>query len=142
MYVLSAAVIAYAALIVLGRFTARAKITAVVIAVLLLIGFFSVDAKVWGVALMGGAVLIFFLLPWLDVSPVKSIRYKGALFRIALGIFVVVFLVLGYFGTQPVTQFGTMMSQFCTLLYFSFFLLMPWYSRMDRTTPVPARVTP
>ena len=99
------------------------------------------DAKVWGVVLMGLATLIFFLLPWLDRSPVKSIRYKGPLFKIALGIFVVVFLVLGYFGTQPVTTAGTLIAQLCTLLYFAFFMLMPWYSRIDRTKPEPVRVT-
>ena len=104
-------------------------------------GFYAIDAKVWGVALMGLATLIFFLLPWLDQSPVKSIRYKGSLSKTALMLFVVVFLVLGYYGTQPVTDVGTRVSQVCTLLYFAFFLLMPWYSRMDRVKPVPARVT-
>jgi len=107
----------------------------------LLAGFFSIDAKVWGVALMGVATLIFFALPWLDQSPVKSIRYKGALCRTALGIFVAVFLVLGYYGTQPVTTSGTLISQVCTLIYFAFFLLMPWYTRMDKAKPEPTRVT-
>jgi ubiquinol-cytochrome c reductase cytochrome b subunit len=90
---------------------------------------------------MGLAALIFFLLPWLDQSPVKSIRYKGPLFKTALGVFVVVFLVLGYYGTQPVTDMGTRISQIGTLLYFAFFILMPWYSRMDRTNTVPTRLT-
>ena len=103
--------------------------------------FFTIDAKVWGVALMGCATLIFFLLPWLDQSPVKSIRYKGTLCRAALAIFVVVFLILGYYGTQAVTTEGTIISQICTLIYFAFFLLMPWYTRMDRTRPEPSRVT-
>jgi len=107
----------------------------------LLAGFFSIDAKVWGVALMGVATLIFFALPWLDQSPVKSIRYKGTLCRTALGIFVAVFLVLGYYGTQPVTTSGTLISQVCTLIYFAFFLLMPWYTRMDKAKPEPTRVT-
>jgi ubiquinol-cytochrome c reductase cytochrome b subunit len=111
------------------------------IAALLLAGFRLLDAKVWGVVLMGLATLIFFLLPWLDRSPVKSIRYKGPLFKTALGMFVVVFLVLGYFGTQPVTALGTFVSQVCTLLYFAFFMLMPWYSSIDRTQPEPVRVT-
>jgi ubiquinol-cytochrome c reductase cytochrome b subunit len=102
---------------------------------------FVFDPKVWGVAMMGGATLIFFLLPWLDQSPVKSIRYKGALCKSILAAFVVVFLVLGYYGTQPVTTAGTLVSQVCTLLYFAFFLLMPWYSRMDKTRPEPERVT-
>jgi ubiquinol-cytochrome c reductase cytochrome b subunit len=85
--------------------------------------------------------MILFLLPWLDISPVKSIRYKGVLFKSALALFVIVFVVLGYYGTQPVTPMGTFISQVGTLLYFSFFLLMPWYSRMDRTKPEPLRVT-
>jgi ubiquinol-cytochrome c reductase cytochrome b subunit len=90
---------------------------------------------------MGAAVLIFFFLPWLDRSPVKSIRYKGPLYKGALAVFTIAFVVLGYFGTQPVTTAGTIISQICTLLYFAFFALMPWYSRMDRTKPEPQRVT-
>ena len=99
------------------------------------------EAKIWGVALMGISTLIFFLLPWLDRSPVKSIRYKGPLCRAALAVFVIVFLVLGYYGTQPVTTGGTIISQVCTLIYFAFFLLMPWYTRMDKASPEPSRVT-
>jgi len=106
-----------------------------------LAGFSLMEAKVWGVVLMGVATLIFFLMPWLDKSPVKSIRYKGALSKWALGIFVVVFLVLGYYGTQPVTPAGTFISQAGTLVYFAFFLLMPWYTQMEHTQPEPERVT-
>ena len=102
---------------------------------------FPIEAKVWGVAMMGAATLIFFLLPWLDRSPVKSIRYKGSLSKAALSIFVIVFLVLGYYGTQTVTPAGTIISQVGTLIYFAFFLLMPWYSAMDKTKPEPDRVT-
>jgi len=94
----------------------------------------------WGVLVMGAAVLIFFLLPWLDRSPVKSIRYKGTLSKSILAAWVIVFLVLGYFGTQPVTTGATYAAQLGTVLYFAFFLLMPWYSRMDKTKPVPERV--
>jgi ubiquinol-cytochrome c reductase cytochrome b subunit len=90
---------------------------------------------------MGLAVMIFFLLPWLDASPVKSVRYKGGLYKTTLAIFVITFLVLGFFGTQPVTKGGTYAAQLGTVLYFAFFLLMPWYSRMDKTKPVPERVT-
>jgi ubiquinol-cytochrome c reductase cytochrome b subunit len=85
--------------------------------------------------------MIFFLLPWLDRSPVKSIRYKGVLSKTALTVFVIVFLVLGYLGTLTVTEGRTLLAQFCTLIYFSFFLLMPWYTRMDKTKPEPSRVT-
>ena len=141
MWALRFGVIAYALLIL---FTARGclpKLLALMIAPVLLIAMGVIEAKVWGVALMGLATLIFFLMPWLDKSPVKSIRYKGKLSRWALTIFVVVFLVLGYYGTQPVTDAGTLISQIGTLIYFSFFLLMPWYTQMEQTHPVPDRVT-
>jgi ubiquinol-cytochrome c reductase cytochrome b subunit len=141
MYVLSAAIVAYAFLILRSPFRATTKLLTGAITVILLVGFFTFDAKVWGVVLMGLATLIFFLLPWLDQSPVKSVRYKGPLFKTALALFVAVFLILGYYGTQPVTDVGTRISQISTMLYFAFFLLMPWYSRMDRVKPVPVRVT-
>jgi ubiquinol-cytochrome c reductase cytochrome b subunit len=134
-------VIAYAGLIFLTVKSALIRMATLFVSAVVLAGFFLIEAKVWGVAMMGGSTMIFFLLPWLDQSPVKSIRYKGKLFRSALALFVVVFLVLGFYGTQPVTQLGTLISQVCTLLYFSFFLLMPWYSTMDETRPEPARVT-
>ena len=141
MWVLAAAVVAYAVLL-FGTLKAQAaRIAVAVVTAVLLAGFFTIDPKVWGVVLMGLATLIFFLMPWLDRCPVKSIRYKGPLSKSILGAFVVVFLVLGYFGTQPVTTAGTLISQACTLLYFAFFLLMPWYSRMDKCRPVPERVT-
>jgi ubiquinol-cytochrome c reductase cytochrome b subunit len=139
--VLAAAALAMAFLIVRSPFRVKTKAIAVLVTLVLLVGFYFLDAKVWGVVLMGLAVLIFFLLPWLDQSPVKSIRYKGALYKFALGLFVVVFLVLGYFGTQPVSPAGTYTAQLGTLLYFAFFFLMPWYSRMEKTKPVPSRVT-
>jgi ubiquinol-cytochrome c reductase cytochrome b subunit len=141
MWVLGAGVIAYTALILFTARDARVRAVAAAAAGALLVGFVVIEAKVWGVLLMGAATLIFFLLPWLDRSPVKSIRYKGPLSKWALAIFVIVFLVLGYYGTQPVTTAGTVISQVCTLVYFAFFLLMPWYSRMDRTKPEPDRVT-
>jgi ubiquinol-cytochrome c reductase cytochrome b subunit len=98
-------------------------------------------AKVWGVVLMGVATLIFVLLPWLDRSPVKSIRYKGALTKWAVASFVVAFFVLGYLGTLTVTEGRTMVAQIFTFIYFAFFLLMPWYTTMEKTRPEPARVT-
>ena len=101
---------------------------------------FVLDPKVWGVVLMGIAALIFVLLPWLDQSPVKSIRYKGPLVKSALAVFVIAFLVLGYFGTHRSPR-GTIVAQVFTLVYFAFFLLMPWYTRMEKTKPEPDRVT-
>jgi ubiquinol-cytochrome c reductase cytochrome b subunit len=139
--VLAAAALAMAFLIVRSAVRAKTQAIAIFVTAVLLVGFYFIDAKVWGVVLMGLAVMIFFLLPWLDQSPVKSIRYKGPLFKSALTLFVIVFLVLGYFGTQPVSPFGTYMAQLGTILYFAFFFLMPWYTRMDRTKLVPARVT-
>jgi ubiquinol-cytochrome c reductase cytochrome b subunit len=145
MLVLAAGVAAYAVLIQMTvrdkRIGMAAMVIALVIIVLMKGGPLAIEAKVWGVAAMGAATLIFFLLPWLDRSPVKSIRYKGPLFKTALTIFVIVFLVLGYYGTQTVTPAGTIISQVGTLIYFSFFLLMPWYSAMDKTKPEPDRVT-
>jgi ubiquinol-cytochrome c reductase cytochrome b subunit len=107
----------------------------------LLFGYFAIDAKFWGVVLMGLSVLIFCAMPWLDRSPVRSIRYRGPLTRIALAVFVVSFLVLGYLGTLTPTVALTRAAQFFTVLYFAYFLLMPLYSAIDSTKPVPERVT-
>jgi len=87
------------------------------------------------------ATLILFFLPWLDRSLVKSIRYKGPLTKTALTLFVIAFCVLGYLGTLSVTEGRTYAAQLFTFVYFAFFLLMPWYTAMDRTKPEPARVT-
>ncbi len=103
--------------------------------------FFWIDAKVWGVVAMGVSTLIFFFLPWLDRSPVKSIRYRPALHKYIYAVFVACFLILGYLGTLPPTDGRTLVSQICTLLYFAFFLGMPWWSRMGTFKPVPERVT-
>jgi ubiquinol-cytochrome c reductase cytochrome b subunit len=145
MLVLAIGVAAYVVLILLTVRSTRVKAAAAVIGLAVIVlmkgGPLAIEAKVWGVAMMGAATLIFFLLPWLDRSPVRSIRYKGPLFRAALTIFVITFIVLGYYGVQVVTPAGTVISQIGTLIYFAFFLLMPWYSAMDKTKPVPERVT-
>ncbi len=94
-----------------------------------------------GVVAMGASIVVFFFLPWLDRSPVKSIRYKGPIFKAWIAIFVICFIVLGYLGVQPATPGKTLLAQICTVLYFAFFLLMPIYSKMDKTKPVPERVT-
>jgi ubiquinol-cytochrome c reductase cytochrome b subunit len=109
-----------------------------------------------GVLAMGVAVLILFFLPWLDRSPVKSIRYRGVLYKSWLAAFVVVFVILGYLGVKPTTvwgQFGfnaffldtkdiaTWVARLCTIVYFLFFFLMPWYTARDKVKPVPERVT-
>jgi ubiquinol-cytochrome c reductase cytochrome b subunit len=141
MVVLAAAVFLFGVLIWRTSFRGGSKFVALLAVAAVIAGFFLIEAKVWGVVFMGVSVMIFFLMPWLDQSPVKSVRYKGRLFRTALTLFVIVFIVLGFYGTQPVTDVGTRISQIGTLLYFAFFLLMPWYSRMDKVKPLPDRVT-
>ena len=101
----------------------------------------AVPDKFLGVMAMGGAIAVMFVLPWLDRSPVKSIRYKSIVFKVAIAIFVVTFIALGYLGTQPATPLFTNMARFFSVLYFAFFLLMPVYSVMGKCKPVPARVT-
>ncbi len=94
-----------------------------------------------GVVVMFASILIMFFLPWLDRSPVKSVRYKGPLFKFALAVFAVTFVVLAYLGLQPATPTKTLLARIFTGVYFAFFLLMPWYSKIDKTKPVPERVT-
>ncbi|MEO7761113.1 MAG: cytochrome b N-terminal domain-containing protein [Casimicrobiaceae bacterium] len=102
-----------------------------------------------GVAAMGISVMIFFLLPWLDRGAVKSIRYRGWFFKIPLAIFVITFLVLGWLGTMPTDALGkvgdlemaTLLARIFTILYFLWFVLMPWYTKRDKTKPEPERVT-
>ncbi|MBL8333758.1 MAG: cytochrome bc complex cytochrome b subunit, partial [Rubrivivax sp.] len=99
------------------------------------------DAKFWGVVVMGGAVMILFALPWLDNSPVKSMRYRPTWHKWLYGVFVVFFIVLGYLGIQPPSDAGTLVSQVGTVFYFGFFALMPWWSQIGEFKPVPDRVT-
>lgn len=101
----------------------------------------GLPAKFWGVVVMGAAIAILFVLPWLDRSPVKSIRYKGWISKLALALFVVSFVILGYLGATPVSPAKTLLAQVTTFIYFAFFILMPWYSKIDKTKPVPERVT-
>lgn len=102
---------------------------------------FGIDAKFWGVVAMGASALIFVLLPWLDRSPVKSIRYRGPIYKTFLAAFVISFFVLGYLGVLPPTPVRTLVSQICAVIYFAFFLLMPIYSSIDKCKPEPDRVT-
>ncbi len=116
----------------------KAVVGAAVVGVLLML---SIDAKFWGVVVMGGAVIILFFLPWLDHCEVKSIRYRPDWHKYLYAIFVVNFIILAYLGVQPPSPIGERVSQVGTLFYFGFFLLMPWWSRMGETKPVPSRVT-
>jgi len=102
---------------------------------------FGLDAKFWGLVVMAGAIALPVVLPWLDKSPVKSIRYKGWGSKIFLAVFIVAFFVLGYLGVQHPTPGRTLVAQLCTAIYFGYFLLMPWYTSVEKTKPVPERVT-
>ena len=113
-------------------------------------------SQFWGVAVMGGATMILFALPWLDRGTVRSVRYRGPKYRKFLAAFVISFLVLGYLGVVPTTVWGqipkagpliggvdtaTLVSRILTAVYFAFFLLMPWYTKVDKELPEPTRVT-
>jgi len=124
------------------------RVIVVGITVAILLGMFTMQAKVWGVIMMGLSLVLFFFLPWLDRSPVKSIRYRGWMYKSALTLFSVSFVILGYLGTkspEAVSLFlvkNVYWVQIFTVVYFAFFLFMPWYTTLDKTKPVPERVTP
>ncbi|WP_394752927.1 cytochrome bc complex cytochrome b subunit [Crenothrix sp.] len=101
----------------------------------------AIPDKFAGVIGMFGSIIVLFLLPWLDRSPVRSIRYRGGIYKKALAIFVISFVVLGYLGTLPATPGATLVARLFTALYFSFFLLMPIYTRWEKTKPLPTRLT-
>ncbi len=101
----------------------------------------AVPDKLFGVIGMGMAIVVLFLLPWLDRSKVRSIRYRGPYFRIALTLFIISFVALGYLGTQPATDLYTLLARVFTILYFAFFIFMPIYTKFDKDKAVPERVT-
>ncbi|WP_435627232.1 cytochrome b [Candidatus Ferrigenium straubiae] len=94
-----------------------------------------------GVVAMGVATVIFFFLPWLDRGKVKSIRYRGPIYKIFLTLFVISFVGLGWLGLMPATPAYTLISRILAAVYFAFFLLMPWYTRIDKCKPEPDRIT-
>ena len=100
----------------------------------------AVPDKLGGFVVMAAAVAILFVVPWLDRSKVNSIRYKGIWSKIAILLFAVSFITLGYLGTVPVTEIRTLMSIICTIIYFSFFLLMPIYTSFEKTSVPPERL--
>src|SRR5574337_658562 len=124
-----------------GGLSRTAKYSTLVVGLVAAVLLKTFDAKFWGVVVMGLAVMILFVLPWLDRSPVKSIRYKPGWNKWLYAIFVLDFVVLGYLGIKPPSPVGTVVSQAGTLFYFGFFLLMPWWSRIGSFKPVPDRVT-
>ena len=97
--------------------------------------------QVWGVLVMGASIVVLFFVPWLDRSPAHSIRYRGPLYKIMLAVFVLSFISLGICGLKPPSGIYPTLAKVCTVLYFAFFLLMPWYTKFDSVKPVPERVT-
>jgi len=134
-------IVGLAGVVALLTVKGKARIAIAVLAVVAIALLKTFDAKFWGVVVMGGAVIILFALPWLDNSPVKSIRYRPQWHKVLYGIFVVFFVVLGYLGIQPPSDLGTLVSQIGTIFYFGFFLLMPWWSTIGTFKQVPDRVT-
>ncbi len=100
----------------------------------------AVPSKVGGVMIMGLAIAILFVVPWLDRSPVRSIRYRGLASKIGLALFSIAFVGLGYLGAKPPSGAKTVLAQIGTLTYFGFFIAMPFYTRMEKTKPLPERV--
>ncbi|WP_111641180.1 ubiquinol-cytochrome c reductase [Marinimicrobium alkaliphilum] len=98
------------------------------------------DSRFLGLMAMGAAIAVLFVLPWLDRSPVRSMRYKGMFSRVALIVFVSAFVILGYLGVQPSTAGRTALAQICTLIYFAYFIGMPFWTTREKTSPVPDRV--
>ncbi|MBI3712574.1 MAG: cytochrome bc complex cytochrome b subunit [Burkholderiales bacterium] len=144
LYVVQFGVAAYVALIWLKsslNFMVKAAIAGV--ALLAIVGMmpFGLDAKFWGVVLFGGSVVILAFLPWIDMSPVKSIRYRPDWHKYVYIVFGIAFVTLGYLGVEPPSPTRERISQVCALIYYSFFLLMPWWSAMGTFKPVPKRVT-
>jgi ubiquinol-cytochrome c reductase cytochrome b subunit len=142
MYVLMACVLGAAIFVaVKSKLAGLFKAAAVVAAVAVVAAMLAIDAKFWGVVVMGASTMILFFLPWLDNSPVKSIRFRPDWHKYLYGIFVINFLILGYLGVQPPSAIGERVSQVGTLFYFGFFLLMPWWSKLGEPKTVPDRVT-
>jgi ubiquinol-cytochrome c reductase cytochrome b subunit len=141
MYVLMACVLGAAIFVaVKSKLASVLKAAAVVAAVAVVAAMLAIDAKFWGVVVMGASTMILVALPWLDNSPVKSIRYRPDWHKYLYGIFVINFLILGYLGVQPPSAVGERVSQVGTLFYFGFFLLMPWWSKLGTPKQVPDRV--
>jgi ubiquinol-cytochrome c reductase cytochrome b subunit len=142
MYWLVAGVAAYVALIILKtKLNGRIKTAVAVIGLVAVVAMLVLEAKFWGVVLMGVSVMILFGMPWLDLSPVKSIRYRPSWHKYVYIVFGITFVILGYLGVLPPTAGRTLVSQVCTFIYFGFFLLMPWWSAMGQFKTVPDRVT-
>ena len=100
----------------------------------------AVPDKLWGFILFGLSVILPLFLPWLDRSRVRSIRYRGWMYKTALALFVVSFVGLGWLGLKPAEDVYVLAARILSVVYFAFFLLMPYYTSIDKTKPLPDRV--
>ncbi|WP_105530858.1 cytochrome b [Solimicrobium silvestre] len=144
LYVVQAGIAGYVSLIYLKtKLPAFVKAAIAALGLLIIIGMmpFGLEAKFWGVVLFGSSVMIMAGMPWLDQSPVKSIRYRPDWHKTVFILFGIAFVVLGYLGVEPPSPVRERISQICAVIYFGFFLLMPWWSAMGTFKPVPSRVT-
>ena len=135
-----------AAIAILGTFflkgfSVKMKGLTVILLIAFIIGLNTMGAKFWGVIFMAASLIVLFLLPWLDRSPVRSIRYRSWPFKAMLVVFVVSFFILGYLGMNAPTPVKTLLAQVCTTAYFAFFLLMPWFTQMGTPKQEPERLT-
>ena len=143
LYVVILAIAAYVVLVFLkSKLSKMAKIAVAAVGLLMIIGMLPgmLDAKFWGVVLFGSSVVILGALPWLDKSPARSIRYRPDFHKWMFILFGIAFVTLGYLGVKMPSPVAERVSQVCTLFYFSFMLLMPWWSQMGKFKPVPDRV--
>jgi ubiquinol-cytochrome c reductase cytochrome b subunit len=124
-----------------GSMSSKTKIGIAIAALVTIALLKTFDAKFWGVIVMGAGVVILFFLPWLDQSPVRSIRYRPGWHKYVYGVFVAFFLVLGWLGVEAPSPGKTLLAQIGTIYYFGFFLLMPWWSRLGTFKTPPERVT-
>ena len=100
----------------------------------------AIPHKLGGIFVLLSSFSMFIFLPWLDCSPVKSMRYKGKYSRFALASFVISFICLSYLGLQQVTVFKQILAIICTVMYFAYFLLMPLYTKLDQHLVAPLRI--
>ena len=136
----AAAVLAALILFVKGGLRGIWRIAVPVFLIVVAVLFRTIDAKFWGVVVMGGAVVLLGFLPWLDKSPVKSIRYRPSWHKFLYAVFIVNFLMLGYLGTQAPSPVFNLMSQIGTVIYLGFFFVMPFWSQLGTFKPVPERI--
>jgi ubiquinol-cytochrome c reductase cytochrome b subunit len=133
-------VVAVLGLVALMRARGKWRIGLPVLAALVVVAMSVTESKLWGVLVMGSAVVSLFFLPWLDQSPVKSIRYRPLFHKVFFAIFVLVFFTLAFLGTRPPSPGATVIAQICTMLYFAFFLGMPFWTKRGTFKTPPERV--